>query len=209
MAGLNQNKVQIIKNTIDGEKLAKMIQEIPEERAEKVFQNRDIKKLAERLSEDMGLFEAVMSVYDNEKAFTSAMSAVPGNYTREEFDEFRMVYANLFLKDFHEKIFMGKKPAKVQLTEEELDQVAGGGPLGAIFSFIGKGVNFVVDKLPISESAKKCTKLIVSTVSGVASVAIGTVMCCTGVGAVAGGITVASGALDLAHAVTNAATMNK
>ncbi len=208
MKGLNNEKVQMIQNAIDGKKLENLIQDIPEARIEKAFQHRDIKKLVARLSEDMALFEAVMSDCDKEKAYAAALATVPGDYTKEEFDEFRMVYANLFLKDFHEKIFLGKKPAKVQLTEEELDMVAGGGPFGALFSLVGKGVNFVVDKLPISAKAKKSAKVVISTVSGVASVAIGAVMCCTGVGAIAGGATIASGAIDIASAVSGAATMN-
>ncbi len=44
---------------------------------------------------------------------------------------------------------------------------------------------------------------------GVATVAIGTVMCATGVGAGAGALTIANGAMDIANAVHGAATLNK
>ena len=207
MANLDKEKIQAFRDEIDGEKLAEMIQNLSEERVEKAFRNKDIQKLADKLGEDMDLFQAVMGVYDTEKSYAAATAAVPGDYTKEEFDEFRTVYANLFLKDFQEKVFEGKESKK--LTDEELEQVAGGFPFMAAFSFVGKGVNFVVDKLPISAAAKKSTKLIVNTVSAVGNIAAGTVMCCTGVGAVAGGITIASGVVDLGNAIYGAATMNK
>lgn len=207
MAGLNQEKVQAIQEAIDEKKLLDCMQEISEERQEKAFANPNIKKLAEKLSEDADLFDAVMNVYDTDKSYEAAIAAVPGSYTKEEFDEFRTVYANLFLKDFYAKVFKGKDSAK--LTDEELDQVAGGWSIGSIVGFVGKGVNCVVDKLPISDDAKKRSKLIVSTVSGVATVAIGTAMCATGVGAGVGAVTIASGAVDLVNAVHGAATLNK
>lgn len=207
MAVLNKENVQAIQEAIDGDKLLQYIQDMPEERIEKAFKNDDIKKLAEKLSEDEDLFEAVMNVYDTDKSYEAAIAAVPGNYTKAEFDEFRTVYANLFLKDFHEKVFKGKDPAK--LTEAELEHVAGGVSFGSVFGFIGKGVNCVVDKLPISNDAKKRSKLIVSTVAAVGNIAVGTVMCCTGAGAAAGGITIASGVTDLANAIHGAATLNK
>ena len=192
---------------IDGEKLLKCIQDMPEDRVEKALKNDDIKKLADRLSEDAELFDAVMNVYDTDKSYKAATARVPGKYTKAEFDEFRTVYANPFLKDFHDKIFLKKDPNK--LTDEELDQVAGGASLASVWGFVGKGVNFVVDKIPMSEDAKKRTKLIVNTVSGVANVAIGTAMCATGVGAGAGALVIANGAMDIANAVHGAATMNK
>ena len=105
MATLDKEKIQVFRDEIDGEKLAKVFQDIPEERVEKAFRNKDIQKLAEKLGEDVDLFAAVMGVYDTEKSYAAAAAAVPGNYTKEEFDEFRTVYANLFLKDFHEKVF--------------------------------------------------------------------------------------------------------
>jgi len=207
MAVLNKENVQAIQEAIDGDKLLQYIQDMPEERIEKAFKNDDIKKLAEKLSEDEDLFEAVMNVYDTDKSYEAAIAAVPGNYTKAEFDEFRTVYANLFLKNFHEKVFVEKDPNK--LTDEELDKVAGGVPLSAVFGFVGKGVNCVLDKVPISENAKKRAKLVVNTVSGVAAVAIGTAMCATGVGAGAGALVIAGGAIDIANAVHGAATMNK
>ena len=153
MTVLNNDKIQVIQEAIDSEKLLKCIQDMPEDRVEKAFQNDDIKKLADRLSEDAELFDAVMNVYDTDKSYEAATARVPGKYTKAEFDEFRTVYANLFLKDFHDKIFLKKDPNK--LTDEELDQVAGGASLASVWGFVGKGVNFVVDKIPMSEDAKK------------------------------------------------------
>lgn len=208
MATLDKEKIQVFRDEIDGEKLAKVFQDIPEERVEKAFRNKDLQKLADKLGEDVDLFQAVMGVYDTEKSYAAAAAAVPGNYTKEEFDEFRTVYANLFLKDLHEKVFSDEAESK-KLTDEELEQVAGGFPFGSVFSFVGKGVNCIVDKLPISADAKKRSKLIVSTVSAVGNIAIGTVLCATGAGAAAGGITIASGVADLANAIHGAATLNK
>lgn len=199
----NQEKFQVIQSVIDDDKLLTYIQDIPAEREEKAYQNADIKKLAEKLSSDGDLFDAVMGKYDIDKAYEVAIAAVPGNYTKEEFAEFRTVYANFFLKQFHDRVFSGKE----ELADEDLEQVAGGSP--ALIGLIGKGISFVVSKLPISDNAKKNVKLIVNTVSGVATVAAGTVMCCTGVGAVAGGATIASGLVDIGIAVDGAATMNK
>ena len=108
MTVLNNDKIQVIQEAIDSEKLLKCIQDMPEDRVEKAFQNDDIKKLADRLSEDAELFDAVMNVYDTDKSYEAATAAVPGKYTKEEFDEFRTVYANLFLKNFHEKVFVEK-----------------------------------------------------------------------------------------------------
>ena len=207
MTVLNNDKIQVIQEAIDSEKLLECIQDMPEDRVEKAFKNDDIKKLADKLSEDAELFDAVMNVYDTDKSYEAATAAVPGKYTKAEFDEFRTVYANLFLKNFHEKVFVEKDPNK--LTDEELDKVAGGVPLSAVFGFVGKGVNCVLDKVPISENAKKRAKLVVNTVSGVAAVAIGTAMCATGVGAGAGALVIAGGAIDIANAVHGAATMNK
>ena len=104
MANLDKEKIQAFRDEIDGEKLAEMIQNLSEERVEKAFRNKDIQKLADKLGEDMDLFQAVMGVYDTEKSYAAATAAVPGDYTKEEFDEFRTVYANLFLKDFQEKV---------------------------------------------------------------------------------------------------------
>lgn len=200
---MNQEKIQVIQSVMDGDKLLTYIQDIPAEREKKAFQNADIKKLAEKLSSDGELFDAIMGIYDMDKAYEVAIAAVPGSYTKEEFGEFRTVYANLFLKKFHDRVFSGKE----ELTNDELEQVAGGSP--ALIGLIGKGISFVVSKLPISDNAKKNAKLIVNTISGVATVAAGTVMCCTGVGAVAGGATVASGLVDIGLAIDGAATMNK
>ena len=208
MANLDQEKLQAFRDAIDGEKLAQVIQEMPEERIAKAFQNKDIQKLADKIGEDVELFEAVMGVYDTEKSYAAAVAAVPGNYTKEEFDEFRTVYANLFLKGLHGEVFEGGADSK-KLSDEDLEQVAGGASFGSVFSFVGKGLNCVVDKLPISDDAKKRTKLIVSTVSAVGNIAIGTVMCATGAGAAAGGLTIASGAADLANAIHGAVTLNK
>ena len=208
MANLDKAKIQMFRDEIDGEKLAQVIQDLSEERVEKAFRNKDIQKLADKLGEDVDLFQAVMGVYDTEKSYAAATAAVPGDYTKADFDEFRTVYANLFLKDFQEKVFEDKAESK-KLTDEELEQVAGGVPFASVFSLVGKGVSFIVDKLPISDSAKKSTKLIVNTVSAVGNIAAGTVMCCTGVGAAAGGVVIASGAVDLANAIHGAATMNK
>lgn len=208
MANLDQEKIQAFRDAIDGEKLAQVIQDMPEERIAKAFQNKDIQKLADKLGEDLELFEAVMGVYDTEKSYAAAVAAVPGNYTKAEFDEFRTVYANLFLKDLHGEVFEGGADSK-KLSDEELEQVAGGVSFGSVFSFVGKGLNCVVDKLPMSDDAKKRTKLIVSTVSAVGNIAIGTVMCATGAGAAAGGLTIASGVTDLANAIHGAATLNK
>ena len=208
MANLDKEKIQVFRDEIDAEKLAQVIQDIPEARVEKAFRNKDIQKLADKLGEDVDLFQAVMGVYDTEASYAAATAAVPGNYTKAEFDEFRTVYANLFLKDFQEKVFEDKAESK-KLTDEELEHVAGGVPFASVFSLVGKGVSFIVDKLPISDSAKKSTKLIVNTVSAVGNIAAGTVMCCTGVGAAAGGVVIASGAVDLANAIHGAATMNK
>lgn len=208
MANLDQEKLQAFRDAIDGEKLAQVIQDMPEERIAKAFQNKDIQKLADKLGEDLELFEAVMGVYDTEKSYAAAVAAVPGNYTKAEFDEFRTVYANLFLKDLHGEVFEGGADSK-KLSDEELEQVAGGVSFGSVFSFVGKGLNCVVDKLPMSDDAKKRTKLIVSTVSAVGNIAIGTVMCATGAGAAAGGLTIASGVTDLANAIHGAATLNK
>lgn len=208
MANLDQEKIQAFRDAIDGEKLAQVIQDMPEERIAKAFQNKDIQKLADKLGEDLELFEAVMGVYDTEKSYAAAAAAVPGNYTKEEFDEFRTVYANLFLKGLHGEVFEGGADSK-KLSDEDLEQVAGGVSFGSVFSFVGKGLNCVVDKLPMSDDAKKRTKLIVSTVSAVGNIAIGTVMCATGAGAAAGGLTIASGVTDLANAIHGAATLNK
>ena len=119
MTELNKEKVQAFRDAIDGEKLAQVIQEMPEERIEKAFQNKDIQKLADKLGEDVELFEAVMGVYDTEKSYAAAVAAVPGNYTKAEFDEFRTVYANLFLKDLHGEVFEGGADSK-KLSDEEL-----------------------------------------------------------------------------------------
>ncbi|MBQ7693548.1 MAG: hypothetical protein IJT50_00320 [Lentisphaeria bacterium] len=208
MANLDKEKIQAFRDAIDGEKLAQVIQDMPEERIAKAFKNKDIQKLADKLGEDLELFEAVMGVYDTEKSYAAAVAAVPGNYTKAEFDEFRTVYANLFLKDLHGEVFEGGADSK-KLSDEELEQVAGGVSFGSVFSFVGKGLNCVVDKLPMSDDAKKRTKLIVSTVSAVGNIAIGTVMCATGAGAAAGGLTIASGVTDLANAIHGAATLNK
>ena len=208
MENLDQEKIQAFRDAIDGEKLAQVIQEMPEERIAKAFQNKDIQKLADKIGEDVELFEAVMGVYDTEKSYAAAVAAVPGNYTKAEFDEFRTVYANLFLKDLHGEVFEGGADSK-KLSDEELEQVAGGVSFGSVFSFVGKGLNCVVDKLPMSDDAKKRTKLIVSTVSAVGNIAVGTVMCATGVGAGAGAIAIASGAVDLGNAVHGAVTLNK
>lgn len=208
MANLDQEKIQAFRDAIDGEKLAQVIQDMPEERIAKAFQNKDIQKLADKIGEDVELFEAVMGVYDTEKSYAAAVAAVPGNYTKAEFDEFRTVYANLFLKDLHGEVFEGGADSK-KLSDEDLEQVAGGVSFGSVFSFVGKGLNCVVDKLPMSDDAKKRTKLIVSTVSAVGNIAIGTVMCATGAGAAAGGLTIASGVTDLANAIHGAATLNK
>ena len=208
MKELNQEKVQAIREAIDGDKLAKVYQEMSEERVEKAFQNEDIQKLLEKMSEDSDLFEAVMGVYDTEKSYAAAVAAVPGNYTKEEFDEFRTVYANLVLKDLHDEVFEGGADSK-KLSDEDLEQVAGGVSFGSVFSFAAKGVNCLVDKLPMSDDAKKRTKLIVNTVSAVGNIAVGTVMCSTGVGAGAGAVTIASGGTDLANAIHGAATLNK
>ncbi len=208
MTELNNDKIQAFRDAIDGEKLAQVIQEMPEERIEKAFQNKDIQKLADKIGEDVELFEAVMGVYDTEKSYAAAVAAVPGNYTKEEFDEFRTVYANLFLKGLHREVFEGGADSK-KLSDEDLEKVAGGVSFGAVFSFAAKGVNCLVDKLPMSADAKKRTKLIVNTVSAVGNIAVGTVMCATGVGAGAGAIAIASGAVDLGNAVHGAVTLNK
>ena len=208
MTELNKEKVQAFRDAIDGEKLAQVIQEMPEERIEKAFQNKDIQKLADKIGEDVELFEAVMGVYDTEKSYAAAVAAVPGNYTKEEFDEFRTVYANLFLKGLHREVFEGGADSK-KLSDEDLEKVAGGVSFGAVFSFAAKGVNCLVDKLPMSADAKKRTKLIVNTVSAVGNIAVGTVMCATGVGAGAGAIAIASGAVDLGNAIHGAVTLNK
>ncbi len=208
MANLDKEKIQVYRDEIDGEKLANVIQDLSEERIEKAFQNKDIQKLADKLGEDVDLFQAVMGVYDTEQSYAAATEAVPGNYTKAEFDEFRTVYANLFLKDFHEKVFEDNPESK-KLEDEELEKVAGGVSFGSVFSFAAKGVNCLVDKLPMSDDAKKRTKLIVNTVSAVGNIAVGTVMCTTGVGAGAGAIAIASGAVDLGNAIHGAATLNK
>lgn len=208
MANLDKEKIQVYRDEIDGEKLANVIQDLSEERIKKAFQNKDIQKLADKLGEDVDLFQAVMGVYDTEQSYAAATEAVPGNYTKAEFDEFRTVYANLFLKDFHEKVFEDNPESK-KLEDEELEKVAGGVSFGSVFSFAAKGVNCLVDKLPMSDDAKKRTKLIVNTVSAVGNIAVGTVMCTTGVGAGAGAIAIASGAVDLGNAIHGAATMNK
>jgi len=50
----------------------------------------------------------------------------------------------------------------------------------------------------------------VKNVAGIMTrIAIGTVMCATGVGAGAGALTIANGAMDIANAVHGAATLNK
>ena len=64
MTVLNNDKIQVIQEAIDSEKLLKCIQDMPEDRVEKAFQNDDIKKLADKLSEDAELFDAVMNVYE-------------------------------------------------------------------------------------------------------------------------------------------------
>ena len=208
MANLDKEKIQVYRDEIDGEKLANVIQDLSEERIEKAFQNKDIQKLADKLGEDVDLFQAVMGVYDTEQSYAAATEAVPGNYTKAEFDEFRTVYANLFLKDFHEKVFEDDPESK-KLEDEELEKVAGGVSFGSVFSFAAKGVNCLVDKLPMSDDTKKRTKLIVNTVSAVGNIAVGTVMCATGAGAGAGAIVIASGAVDLGNAIHGAATLNK
>lgn len=208
MANLDKEKIQAFRDAIDGEKLAQVIQDMPEERIAKAFKNKDIQKLADKIGEDVELFEAVMGVYDTEKSYAAAVAAVPGNYTKAEFDEFRTVYANLFLKDLHGEVFEGGADSK-KLSDEELEQVAGGVSFSSVFSFAAKGVNCLVDKLPMSDDAKKRTKLIVNTVSAVGNIAVGTVMCATGVGAGAGAIAIASGAVDLGNAIHGAATLNK
>ncbi|WP_297968553.1 hypothetical protein [uncultured Anaerovibrio sp.] len=52
-------------------------------------------------------------------------------------------------------------------------------------------------------------RILLRITGGVATVAIGTVMCATGVGAGAGALTIANGAMDIANAVHGAATLNK
>ena len=56
MANLDQEKIQAFRDAIDGEKLAQVIQDMPEERIEKAFQNKDIQKLADKIGEDVELF---------------------------------------------------------------------------------------------------------------------------------------------------------
>ncbi|WP_037325763.1 hypothetical protein, partial [Anaerovibrio sp. RM50] len=82
MTVLNNDKIQVIQEAIDGEKLLKCIQDMPEDRVEKAFKNDDIKKLADRLSDDAELFDAVMNVYDTDKSYEAATAAVPGKYTK-------------------------------------------------------------------------------------------------------------------------------
>ena len=57
MKSLNQNKVQIIQNAINGDKLLQMIQDIPKERVEKVFQNKDFKKIGGENQRGHGLVQ--------------------------------------------------------------------------------------------------------------------------------------------------------
>ena len=89
------DKRNVIQEIINGEKLNEVIQEIPAERAEKAFAKADIQKLADRLGDDDDLFAAIMYEQDLDKAYAAATAAVPGDYTKEEFGEFRTVFANI------------------------------------------------------------------------------------------------------------------
>ena len=95
MKAMDMEIKKAYQEVFDGEKLNEVIQEIPAERAEKAFAKKDLQKLADRLGDDDDLFAAIMYEQDLDKAYAAATAAVPGDYTKEEFGEFRTVFANI------------------------------------------------------------------------------------------------------------------